>query len=237
MLVSESVSHNARDVLARRLFRSRGSLRKWIDRAICTVPWILGALFGAVAIHLLAILALPTLWPGAPYRVLAARLPLGQVAILPRPEPNSGEPSFSDPYAAVALCRFDLSAGAMRIRAQADGVHPFSVSLRLTDGTIIYSGNDRDTPSGRFNLRIVTQKQADAEDASQTSQNQSGSDAGTEAGQTPDESASATDALRLVSPNLRGFVVFRVLASREDDYGAAGSALTTAKCAVEKAAP
>ena len=190
-------------------------------------------MFGATALHLLTILALPTLWPDAPYRTLAAGLPLGQTAILPRPEPGSRGAAFSDPFAALALCRFDLSAGATRIRAQADSAHPFSISVRLTDGTILYSGNDRDTPSGRFNIRIVTQKQADAEDASQGA----GNDAGQDARRSASPDMAASDELRLTSPNLRGFVVFRALASREGDYDAARSALKTARCAVEKPSP
>ena len=136
--------------------------------------------------------------------------PGGGTAARPNRDPASsrtGQPgaAFSDPFAALALCRFDLSGGATRIRAQADSAHPFSISVRLTDGTIIYSGNDRDTPSGRFNLRIVTQKQADAEDASQGA----GDDAGQDAAPSASPDMAASDELRLTSPNLRGFVVFR----------------------------
>jgi uncharacterized membrane protein len=233
MLMSETLSHPPPAVRTQGLFRSRVLREKWIDRAICAIPWVLGTLFGAIAVHLLTILALPTLWPGAPYRALASALPIGEIAVLPRPEPDSRGAAFPDPFAAIALCRFDLSRGSARIRAQADGAHPFSISVRLIDGTIIYSGNDRDTSSGRFNIRIVTQKQADAEDVSQSS----------DGGATPDGTPSlspdsaASDELRLTSPNLRGFVVFRALALRGDDYDAARSTLTTARCAVEKPSP
>ncbi len=228
--MSELTSDSPRAAGTQRLSWSRVRREKAIDRAIGAIPWLLGALFGAVALHLLTILALPTLWPGAPYRTLAAALPLGETAILPRPDPDSRGMAFPDPFAAVALCRFDLSEGSTRIRAQADGAHPYSISVRLTDGTIIYSGNDRDTPSGRFNIRIVTQKQADAEDVSQNSEGGAEPNAAPALGQ----GGAADDELRLTSPNLRGFVVFRVLASREEDYDAARSALTAARCAVEK---
>ncbi len=227
--MTETLSDSPRVAGTRRLSWSRVGREKQIDRAVRAIPWVLGALFGAVALHLLTILALPTLWPGAPYRALAAGLPLGKTAILPRPDPDSLGAAFPDPFAATALCRFDLSQGSARIRAQVDGAHPFSISVRLTDGTIIYSGNDRDAPSGRFNIRIVTQKQADAEDVSQTS--------GGDAAPAPDQSGAAEGELRLTSPNLRGFVVFRALASREEDYDAAGSALATAQCAMEKPSP
>ncbi len=231
--MSETLSRSPRAARTQGLSWSRGRREKWVNRAICAIPWVLGALFGAVAFHLLTILALPTLWRGAPYRALAAALPLGETAILPRPGPDSRGAAFPDPFAALALCRFDLSEGSTRIRAQADSAHPFSISVRLPDGTIIYSGNDRDTPSGRFNIRIVTQKQADAEDASQNSDGGAEPDAAPALG----NEGATDDELRLTSPNLRGFVVFRVLALRGEDYDAARSALTTARCAMEKQSP
>lgn len=235
--MSEMASGPAPAATHRRLSRRRARLHAWTDRAIRAAPWVLGALFGAAAIHLLTILALPTLWPGAPYRVLAAGLPLGETAILPRPGSDSRAVAFSDPFAAVALCRFDLSAGVTRIRAQADGAHSMSISVRLADGTIIYSGNDRDTPSGRFNIRLVTQKQADAEDAARSPDNGSGDETGQNAEQASSPQGAATDELRLASPSLRGFVAFRVLALREEDYDAASAALASARCAVEKPSP
>jgi uncharacterized membrane protein len=238
MLMTETLSESPpaespRAAWTRRLSWSRVRRQKLIDRAIRAIPWVLGALFGAVALHLLTILALPTLWPGAPYRALAAALPLGKTAILPRPDPDSLGAAFPDPFAAMALCRFDLSQGSARIRAEADGAHPFSISVRLTDGTTIFSGNDRDTPSGRFNIRIVTQKQADAEDVSQNS----GGEAAPNSAPALGQSGARDDELRLTSPNLRGFVVFRALASREEDYDAARSALTTARCSAETPSP
>jgi len=235
--MSEMASSPAHAATDPRLSRRRARLYAWTERAIRAAPWVLGALFGAVAIHLLTILALPTLWPGAPYRVLAAGLPLGETAILPRPGPDAPGAAFSDPFAPVALCRFDLSAGATRIRAQADGVHPLSLSVRLADGTIIYSGNDRDTPTGHFNIRLVTQKQADAEDAAQGADNASGDEAGQDAGQAASPEGAASDELRLASPSLRGFVAFRVVALRAEDYDAASAALASARCAVEKPSP
>ena len=66
-------------------------------------------------------------------------------------------------------------------------------------------------PHGRFNVLVVTQAQADAQDAAQDDADQAGAGA-------------ADDELRLVSPSARGFVVFRALASREGDYDAAAAA-------------
>jgi len=190
------------------------------DRLIGLIPWVVGALFGAAALHLLAVLAMPALAPHAAFRKLALRLPLGEKALLPRAEAEAPGPAFSDPFASLAICRFDLTQGPLRLSADADGDHPLSVSVRLADGTVLYSANDLQTPGGRFRLRVVTQAQADAQDAA---------DAG-------DETA-ADDELRLVSPGARGFVVFRVLASREGDYDAAAAARNGLSCALEKPEP
>jgi uncharacterized membrane protein len=200
----------------------------WLDRTIDLLPWLLGALLGGVALHLLTLLALPRLAPGSAFRRLAQKTPVGQVELLPRAGPATG-PSFTDPFAALALCRFDLTQGPLRLRARADGDHPFSVSVRLADGTIIFSANDRQTPGGRFNILIVTQAQADAQDVLRDNAEQDENSASKPAPADEDE-------LRLISPAKAGFALFRALSLRESDYDAAAAALSSVECAVEKPA-
>jgi uncharacterized membrane protein len=202
------------------------------DRAIDIIPWALAALFGGVALHLLAILLLPNITPNSAYRRLASKSPPGQLVFLPRPAPDESGPAFSDPFAALALCRFDLTQGPLRLRARSDGDHPISISLRLAEGTVIYSANDRQTPRGRFNILVVTQDQADAIDAaSDDADQQDGADKA--ADKKADE---RQDELRLISPGKKGFALVRALSLREGDYDAAA---TGAKidCAMEKSAP
>ena len=201
----------------------------FLGRVLTFIPWLLAMLLGAVAVHLILILTLPALAPGSAYRTLARPLPLGEKVVLARAEPSTSRPSFSDPFAAIALCRFDLKQGPLRLRASADGDRPLSVSVRLADGTVIYSAGDRHTPGGRFNIVIVTQAQADAQDLARERAEQNDSEeASKPSGQTEDE-------LRLISPGKTGFAVFRVLALRDSDYGAAAARLDTAACSMEKA--
>jgi uncharacterized membrane protein len=204
----------------------------WLGRTIRLFPWLLGALLGGVALHLLILLALPGLAPGSAYRRLALRTPVGQVAILPRATPGTG-PSFSDPFAALALCRFDLSQGPLRLRAHADGGHPFSVSVRLADGTVLFSANDRQTPGGRFHILIVTQAQADA---LADPQDFPGDNAEQDENAASKAGVSGEDELRLISPAKTGFALFRALSLRESDYDAAAATLSTVECALEKPA-
>jgi uncharacterized membrane protein len=204
----------------------------WLDRTIALLPWLLGALLGGVALHLLMLLALPGLAPGSAYRKLALKTPVGEIKLLPRAAPATG-PSFSDPFAALALCRFDLSQGPLRVRASADGDHPFSVSVRLADGTLLFSSNDRQTPKGRFNILIVTQAQADvladAQDVLRDNAEQDENSASK-------PGASEEDELRLISPAKTGFALFRAVSLRESDYDAAAAALSSVECAMEKPA-
>ena len=131
--------------------------KSWLDRGVAALPWLIAVVFGGVALHLVAILTLPALAPNSAYRIFARPLPLGQKLALPRAQPSIRRPAFADPYAAVALCRFDLREGPLRLRASADGGRPMSVSVRLADGTVIYSAGNRQTPGGRFNIAIMTQ--------------------------------------------------------------------------------
>jgi uncharacterized membrane protein len=203
------------------------------DRALGSLPWALGALFGAVAIHLLAVLAMPALSPNASYRTLAMRLPLGDKEALPRPAAGNDAMLFADPFAALTICRYDLTQSPLRLRALADGDHPFSVSVRLADGAVVYSGNDRQTPHRRFNILLVTQAQADALDAS--SENSDDGGASDNTNNPPNNPAD--DVLRLISPAAKGFAVFRALSLREGDYEEAAAARTNIQCTVETARP
>jgi uncharacterized membrane protein len=214
--------------MTRRAFKPSLSTAFWLDRTIDLLPWLLAALLGGVALHLLTLLALPRLTPGSAYRRLALKTPVGQVVRLPRATPATG-PRYSDPFAALALCRFDLAQGPLRLRGRADGDHPFSVSVRLADGTILFSANDRQTPNGRFNILIVTQAQADAQDLLRD--NAEPDEKPASAAGVPEE-----DELRLISPAKTGFALFRALSQRESDYDAADAALSSVDCALEKPA-
>jgi uncharacterized membrane protein len=201
-----------------------------LDRAIDLIPWLLGAIFGGVALHLVTVLALPNLAPESAYRKLALKTPIGQVALLPRAAPATGGPTFADPFAALALCRFDLTKGPMRLRAHADGDRPFSVSVRLADGVIIYSANDRQTPKGRFNILLVTQAQADAQDLARDN-------ADTDQDAAKDANPTEEEELRLISPAKAGFALFRALSLREGDFEATAAGRAGVECAVEKTTP
>jgi uncharacterized membrane protein len=195
-----------------------------LDRVLGLLPWPLGAAFAAIALHLLAILALPSLAPNSVYRRFALPTPPGQWRHFAPAAPGAPAPAYADPLAALALCRFDLRLGPLRLRAAGDGEHPLSVSVRLADGTIVYSANDRQTPDGRFNLLIMTERQSEARDKALELQEGA-------------QDGAASDETRLIAPGKTGFVLLRALSLRESDVAAPAALLATAECKVEKAAP
>jgi len=236
--------------------------RQRLDRALAIAPWILGGIFGAIALHLIAILALPTLAPSSFYNRMAARLPLGEVALPPNPAHSaeagatsaaeSGAYPFADPFATLALCRFDLRDGPLRVRAASDGERLFAVSVRLADGTPFYSVTERQSPKGQFNILLVTQAQADDLDeanqdepgqpleATTQKKNDAADDERQDASEPAEPAASRAepaDELRLIVPKPRGFVLFRVLSLRESDYAETAARRSTISCTPEKLEP
>jgi uncharacterized membrane protein len=200
---------------------TRAEKAEKLDRFVVVIPWILAFIFGSVAIHLSTLLALPTMTPNSAYFRLAANVPLGEVRLLPRATPeNSGLP-YSDPFAFLATCRFDLAEGPLRLRATADGDHPLSVSVRLANGAIIYSGADNQT-HGRFNILIATRAQADAVDEARDALDDA------------ERAALEADELRLVAPQPEGFVMFRLLALRQGEADSVGAQRDSFTCKVEK---
>jgi len=192
------------------------------DRLIAWIPWALALVFGTVAVHLVTLLATPAMAPNSAYRRLAEDLPLGEVRLLPRATPDSPGPPLSDPFAFLAACRFDLSEGPLRLRAQADGDHPLSVSVRLANGVILYSGADNQTPHGRFNILIVTRAQGEAIDEARDAMGEA------------ERAALEADELRLVSPDAKGFALFRLLALREGEAATFGAQRAAYTCKKEK---
>ena len=193
-----------------------------IDRLVTMIPWGLAVVFGTVAVHLSTLLATPVLAPNSAYRRLAENLPLGEVRLLPRATPENPGPPFSDPFAFLAACRFDLGEGPLRLRAQADGDHPLSVSVRLANGAIIYSGADNQTPHGRFNILIVTRAQADSIDEAREDMDEA------------ELAAAEAGELRLVAPASRGFALFRLLALRQGEAETIGAQRAGFECKIEK---
>ena len=79
--------------------------------------WILGALLLGGIVHLSTVLAMPEAATQDAYSRLARISPVNAVVQLNAPSAQDATMPFMDPAFAVAVCRYDLSSGALKLRA------------------------------------------------------------------------------------------------------------------------
>ena len=79
--------------------------------------WILGALLLGGIVHLSTVLAMPQAATQDAYSRLAPLTPANAVVPLAAPSAQDATMPFMDPAFAVAVCRYDLSAGPLKLSA------------------------------------------------------------------------------------------------------------------------
>lgn len=173
---------------------------------------IAGLLLGGI-VHLVSVLALPSLATRNADTRLAALADRHQVAVLPAATAEAGIVPFRDPATAMAICRFDLSGGPVRVKAT-PGDAFMAIAFHTPTGGVFYALTDRSAARGALEALVVTQAQLDTLQAS-------------------DPEDEPVRELRLVSPRKTGFVSFRTLALEPGLYADAESLLKTARCAPE----
>ena len=75
---------------------------------------IAGVVLGGI-VHLVSVLALPRIATQDAYSRLAPITKLNTVTPLPPPDPATAPLPFMDPAFAVAVCRYDLSGGPIKL--------------------------------------------------------------------------------------------------------------------------
>ena len=160
-----------------------------IRSVIGAVPWIVAGLLLGIAVHILSVFALPRLAPQD------ARSRLADVTTVNRVTTLSGRSEvvlpLADPAFETAVCRYDLTAGALHVRAPVTP-HYTAVALYTSTGIAFGAINDRAATRRTLDLFVVTQAQRRA--------------------LSTDEEDTAADNLILVSPTTEGFVLIRALA-------------------------
>ncbi len=158
-------------------------------KIIGTVPWIVAGLLLGLAVHILSVFALPRLAPQD------ARSRLADVTTVNRVTTLSGRNEvvlpLADPAFETAVCRFDLTAGPLHVRAPVTP-HYTAVALYTSTGIAFGAINDRAATRRTLDLFVVTQAQRRE--------------------LSTDEEDTAADNLILVSPTTEGFVLIRALA-------------------------
>jgi uncharacterized membrane protein len=176
--------------------------------------WILGALLLGGIVHLSTVLAMPEAATRDAYSRLEKLSPINAVVQLAAPSAPDATMPFMDPAFAVAICRYDLSTGALKLRAPLSQAYT-SVTFYTRNSVAYYAINDRAAGRRAIELDLMTPEQH---------------------AQVPEEQdVTAADRLIIESPTRRGLIVLRALAPEPGLMASARRALAGAQCRLEPA--
>jgi len=144
--------------------------------------------------------------------------PVNATIALEQPGPQARLLPYRDPAVASAFCRFDLSAGPLRVRAPADGSGFVSLSFHTRRGGIFYAITDKAATHGVLEALVVTDKQLRALEAKD------------------DEDTPVQD-LRVISTANEGFVMIRAFSEEPSLYPRAEAQARALACANEAVPP
>src|ERR1041385_4273214 len=174
-----------------------------------------GVLLGGV-VHLVSVLALPRIATQDAYSRLTPLTKLNTVTALPLAGPNSAPMPFMDPAFAIAVCRYDLSTGPIKLAVPVSQAYT-SVSFYTRSDVAYYAINDRSAGRRVIELDLMTEAQ--------------------HAELPEDEDITAADRLIIDSPTATGLIVLKALAPEPGLMPQAQAALAAASCKVQPEPP
>ncbi len=180
---------------------------------------LLGVAFVAAGVHLASILAMPEIAPRDAYARLAALAKPAQMTLLPAVLPGREMIPFEDPALAQAVCLYDLSNGPLHVHADIEDPGLLTLSFRTRDGRVFYSMTDQAALHGNIEVRIMTQPQLAAVEESDE-----------------DDENEPLQELRLVAPDMKGFVLVNALAAFPSERAEAETRAASISCSTETVA-
>src|SRR6201990_982821 len=172
---------------------------------------IAGVVLGAI-VHLVSVLALPRIATQDAYSRLAPITKLNAVSSLPQPDPSTAPLPFMDPAFAVAVCRYDLSGGPIKLTVSLSQAYT-SVSFYTRNELAYYAINDRSAGRKVIELDLMTEAQ--------------------HAALPEDEDVTAADRLIIDSPSPTGLIVLKALAAEPGLMPQAQASLAASTCRVQ----
>ena len=174
--------------------------------------WLLWTLAGIILggiVHLATILTLPRTASQDAYERLAPITPVNVMTPIPGPTPAKELLPFMDPAFAVAVCRYDLGHGPMKLTAPVSQAYT-SVTFYTRLGVAYYGINDRAAGRRTIELYLMTTAQRE---------------------QIPDEEdVTAADRLIIEAPSTTGLIVLRALAPEPGLMPMAQASVAAARC-------
>ncbi len=176
---------------------------------------VAGVLLGLV-VHLVSVLALPRIATQDAYSRLTPMTKENAVTQLPLADPNTSQMPFMDPAFAIAICRYDLGAGALKLRVPVSQAYT-SVSFYTRNEIAYYAINDRSAGRKVIELDLMTEAQHNA--------------------LPEDEEVTAADRLIIDSPTSTGLIVMKALAAEPGLMAQAQASLAAANCSTQTEPP
>jgi uncharacterized membrane protein len=173
---------------------------------------VLAAILLGGIVHLSTVLAMPQAAKQDAYSRLTPLTPVNTMVPLAMPTAEAEVMPFMDPAFATAVCRYDLSGGALKLIAPVSQAYT-SVTFYTRKSIAYYAINDRAAGRRTIELDLMTAEQ--------------------HAEVPEEEDVTAADRLIIESPTTVGLIVVRALASEPDLLPMARQALASATCAIQ----
>src|SRR6185436_6840755 len=173
---------------------------------------IAGVLLGGV-VHLVSVLALPRIASQDAYSRLTPMTKLNAVTQLPLADPNNSPMPFMDPAFALAICRYDLSGGPIKLTVPVSEAYT-SVSFYTQSNVAYYAINDRSAGRKVIELDLMTEAQ--------------------HAELPEEEDVTSADRLIIDSPTSTGLIVMKALAAEPGLMPQAQATLAASRCQVHE---
>ncbi|MGB3273738.1 MAG: DUF1254 domain-containing protein [Xanthobacteraceae bacterium] len=175
---------------------------------------VAGIVLGGI-VHLVSVLALPRLATQDAYSRLTPLAAVNTMTQLPPATPDTTLMPFMDPAFAVAVCRYDLGSGPLKLTVPISQSYT-SVSFYTAEEIAYYAINDRS--AGRKTIELDLMTEAQHEDLPK------------------DEDITAADRLIIDSPSQTGLIVIKALAAEPGLMAHAKATLAAATCRLQSAA-
>jgi uncharacterized membrane protein len=176
------------------------------------IRWLLllfgGVLLGGI-VHLATIIILPRTATQDAYARLKPIAPVNTMVQLPAPAPDKATMPYMDPAFASAICRYDLSQGALKVSVPVSIAYT-SISFYTDRDIAYYAINDRSAGRQAIELDLMTPEQHEA--------------------MPENENVTAADLLIVESPTLTGVIAVHALAPESGLMPKVETAIAGAKC-------
>ena len=176
---------------------------------------IAGVLLGLI-VHLVAVLALPRIATQDAYSRLTPLTKLNAVTQFAVADPSNAPMPFMDPAFALAICRYDLSGGPIKLTVPVSQAYT-SVSFYTRNEVAYYAINDRSAGRRVIELDLMTEAQ--------------------HAELPEEEDVTSADRLIIDSPSETGLIVMKALAPEPGLMPQAQASLAASRCQVQVEPP